>query len=69
MAELNSRPYTREELESAYGTVYDTKELQEVFSVSSFLAPLVLVTRRADGVEGALLFTHNPRFYFNFVES
>jgi hypothetical protein len=25
------------------------------------------VTRKADGVKGSMEFTHNPRFYFNFV--
>jgi hypothetical protein len=32
-----------------------------------FMAAFVVVTRKADGVKGSMEFTHNPRFYFNFV--
>jgi hypothetical protein len=32
-----------------------------------FLAPLVVVRRRADGVKGSLEFQDRPRIYFNFV--
>jgi len=45
----------------------DTKEMSELFVVHSFLAPFVVVTRKSDGVKGTLEFTHNPRWYFNFV--
>lgn len=58
----------RTELEENYGKVWDTTELQEEFRVESFLAPFVLVTRKADGVKGTLLFQHEPRMYFSFVE-
>jgi hypothetical protein len=26
-----------------------------------------IVTRKSDGAKGSLEFTHNPRWYFNFV--
>ena len=44
-----------------------TAEMAEAFTVHSFAAPFVLVTRKSDGERGSLEFTHNPRFYFNFV--
>lgn len=46
---------------------YDTAQMSELFVVHSFLAPFVVVTRKSDGVKGTLEFTHNPRWYFNFV--
>jgi hypothetical protein len=46
---------------------WDTKQLQEDFVVHSFLAPIVRVTRKSDGVSGTLEFTHSPRVYFNFI--
>lgn len=61
-------PLTREQLTVRYLTeVYDTGELQTLFSVHSFLAPYVSVTRKADGKRGSLEFQHAPRYYFNFV--
>ena len=45
-----------------------TAQMSEKYSVESFLAPLVIVTRKSDGVRGSMEFSHNPRFYFNFVE-
>lgn len=46
-----------------------TAEVQEKYEVLGFAAPYVVVRRRSDGVKGVLEFTHNPRFYFNFVEA
>jgi hypothetical protein len=46
---------------------WDTDQLREEFEVIGFLAPFVAVKRKSDGQKGALMFTHNPRFYFNFV--
>lgn len=46
---------------------YDTQQMSALFTVHSFLAPFVVVTRRSDGVKGTLEFTHHPRWYFNFV--
>ena len=48
-------------------THWDTAALQRDFVVHSFLAPYVVVTRKKDNVRGSMEFTHNPRFYFNFV--
>lgn len=48
-------------------TTWTTDELREDFEVHSFLAPFVFVTRKADGVKGALRFAHHPRVYFDFV--
>lgn len=46
---------------------WDTQQMGELFTVHSFLAPFVIVTRKSDGVKGTLEFTHHPRWYFNFV--
>lgn len=46
---------------------WTTAEMAEEFVVHSFLAPYCMVTRKSDGVEGTLTFTHMPRWYFNFV--
>lgn len=56
----------RAELESKGCDVFDTTELQQVFTVKGFMAPFVVVTRKSDGVVGSLEFTHSPRLYFNF---
>ncbi len=56
----------RQKLTDLHGDVWDTTELQRDFSVESFLAPLVIVTRRSDGQRGTLDFIHSPRFYYNF---
>jgi hypothetical protein len=66
LAEINVEPNGRVALEAKYGRVWDTSELTEDFEVIGFMAPLVVVRRRADGVKGSLEFQHNPRFYFNF---
>jgi len=57
----------RAELSKSYSDVYDRAEMQELFSVVSFAAPFVEVTRKSDGVRGHLQFTHMPRLYFNFA--
>ncbi len=46
---------------------WDTDQLREEFEVIGFMAPFVAVVRKSDGKKGSLEFTHNPRFYFNFV--
>ena len=67
LAEINAAPGSREALEVRYGQVWDTKQLADDFEVIGFLAPFVVVRRKADGVKGSLEFQHNPRHYFNFV--
>ena len=68
VSEINTNPGSREALEATHGQVWDTQELTRDFTVKSFLAPFVSVVRKADGVPGALLFQHDPRYYFNFTE-
>jgi hypothetical protein len=63
---LNAEPGSREALEAEHGDVFDTQQLQEAFTVNSFLAPFVSVTRKSDGVKGVMAFQHHPRFYFDF---
>jgi hypothetical protein len=50
----------------AGGPVWDTKALQEDFTVHGFAAPFVVATRKADGVKGSLMFNHDPRLYFDW---
>jgi hypothetical protein len=66
VADINAAPGSRERLEADYGKVWDTDQLREEFEVVGFLAPLVVVRRKSDGVRGSLMFQHNPRFYFRF---
>jgi hypothetical protein len=64
IAEVSADP--RVELEALYGKLWDTAEMGTDFSVSGFMAPYVVVTRRSDGVKGTLMFSHRPRFYHSF---
>ena len=59
----------RENFEEQVGQVWNTKELQEEYTVHGFLAPFVMVTRKSDGLDGMLQFNHNPRYYWGFTES
>ena len=68
LAEINAQPNSREALEAEYGQVWDTDQLRQDFEVIGFLAPLVVVRRKADGVKGSLEFQHSPRLYWGFVE-
>jgi len=68
LAEINSNPKQKPELESEYGQTWDTAELARDFIVVGFLAPLIVVQRKSDGTVGSLEFQHQPRFYFNFQE-
>jgi hypothetical protein len=47
---------------------WDTAALAAEFEVIGFMAPFVVVRRKADGKKGSMEFTHSPRLYFNFVE-
>ena len=68
LAEINAEPGSREALEAQYGQVWDTRQLTQDFDVIGFLAPLVVVRRKADGLKGSLEFQHGPpRLYFSFV--
>lgn len=66
VAELNAAKADRERLAAIYGEVYNLDELRELFEVTGFMAPYVVVRRKADGQVGSLQFQHSPRFYFNF---
>lgn len=65
--EIDAEPSDREALAAVHGRVWDTVELNEEFVVIGFLAPFVVVRRKADGRKGSLEFQNTPRFYFNFV--
>lgn len=67
LVQINAEPGSREALEARYGQVWDTEQLRQHFDVIGFMAPLVVVRRRADGVKGSLEFQGSPRFYFSFV--
>lgn len=70
LAEMQARgARTRENLEQEFGRVWDRRELIEEFEVIGFLAPLVAVRRRLDGRKGTLTFQHDPRLYYDFVET
>lgn len=66
LAEINAAPGSREALEAEHGQVWDTDQMCNDFEAIGFMAPLVVVRRRVDGVKGSLMFQHNPRFYFGF---
>lgn len=69
MAEvLNNAPLTRETLEIMFGDggVWDTQQLQEQFEVLGFAAPFCVVRRKSDMKQGAVMFQHAPRLYFDF---
>ena len=66
LVEINAVPGSREALEAKHGQVWDTDQLSDDFQVLGFLAPIVVVRRRSDGVKGSLEFQHSPRLYFGF---
>jgi len=66
LAEINAEPGSREALEAEHGQVWDTSQLAADFIITGFLAPVVAVRRKSDGMVGSLEFQHQPRFYFNF---
>ena len=66
LAEINAEPGSREALEAQHGKVWTTQELADEFEVIGFMAPLVVVRRKSDGVKGSLEFQHDPRYYFSF---
>jgi hypothetical protein len=64
----NDRGLSREALAAKHlSEVYDSAELQALFTVHALLAPYVRVTRKADGRDGTLEFQHSPRYYYRFV--
>lgn len=67
LTEINSNPNEPEALAAKYDRVWSTSELTAEFDVLGFMAPYVVVQRKADGCKGSLEFQHSPRVYFNFV--
>lgn len=67
LLEINARPNDRKTLEAEFGPVWSPGEFAEQFEVIGFLAPYVVVRRKADGAKGSLEFQHDPRFYFHFA--
>jgi hypothetical protein len=58
----------RAQLAATHGedNVFDISQLSQQFDVIGFAAPIVVVTRLADGQKGSLYFTHHPRLYYGF---
>jgi hypothetical protein len=48
------------------GRTWTPAGMAEEFEVIGFLAPMVVVKRKRDGVKGSLEFTHHPRIYFHW---
>jgi hypothetical protein len=61
---VNGQPQ-RDLVQATHG--WTTDQLREEFEVIGFMAPFCIVRRKSDGVKGSMEFTHDPRFYFNFV--
>ena len=68
VSKINSFAGNREQLEEQHGEVYSTKEMDEHYEITGFMAPFVVVRRRVDSVKGTMIFQDNPRYYFNFRE-
>jgi hypothetical protein len=60
LAQINVEPGDRATLQARYGPVWDTEDLGRDFEVVGFLAPYVVVRRRADNRLGSLEFQHCP---------
>jgi hypothetical protein len=73
VAQINTQVESEDEaeerlrLERKYGQVWNTKEVQEVFTIESFLAPFCFATHKETGASGMLTFQHWPRFYFLWI--
>ncbi len=68
LVQVNSDPRERAALEAEHGQVWDATELARDFVVDGFMAPFVVVRRKADGAIGSLMFQHHPRYYFDWVQ-
>lgn len=66
VAEINANPGSREALEAEHGQVWNTDEMRNEFDALGFMAPYIIVSRKADGVKGSLQFQHEPRLYYSF---
>lgn len=68
VVQVNANPCERAALEAQHGQVWDAQELARDFVVVGFMAPYVVVRRKADGVVGSLLLQHHPRYYFDWTQ-
>ncbi|HOC58266.1 MAG TPA: hypothetical protein PKI20_21795 [Verrucomicrobiota bacterium] len=68
LVQVNADPSERAALEARHDQVWDAAELARDFVVHGFMAPFVVVRRKADGVVGSLMFQHQPRYYFDWVQ-
>jgi len=68
LVQVNAHPSERAALVAQHGQVWDATELARDFVVEGFMAPFVVVRRKADGVVGSLMFQHHPRYYFGWVQ-
>lgn len=57
---------SRAELEAKHGRVWNTRELAQEFTITSIIAPHVVVRRKADDVVGKMAYQNNPRYYHTF---
>ncbi len=68
VSKINGFVGSKEELEKKHGKVYDTHDLDELYEITGFMAPFVVVKRRFDNIKGTMIFQDNPRYYFSFRE-
>ena len=68
VAEINSKEAERAAMEAEHGQVWDTDEMSSEFQPIGFLAPFVIVQRKADGAKGSLMFQHMPRYYYGWAK-
>ena len=68
VSEINPNAMSRKELEALHGegNVWNTGELSRDFTVEGFMAPFCVVSERASGRRGSVMFQDSPRFYYNF---
>lgn len=68
LLQVNTDARERAALEARHGQVWNTAELTRDFVVEGFMVPFVVARRKADGVVGSLMFQHQPRYYFDWVQ-
>lgn len=54
-------------LEEKYGKVYDEAELNMEFDIKEILVPFVRVVEKSTGIQGTLVSTRIPKFFFDFI--
>ena len=63
---MDEKTELRKELELKYGkkNVFDTNEVQQHFTIDSFLAPFCFGIRKSTDEKVTLTFNHMPRLYW-----